>query len=83
MKILAVDVGTTSLKMGIYSLTHRSLEMVRQFSKTYDINIYNGAVFSEISSRKNGSRHSLPDADHSKILTLMSKSLRFPVRLRG
>lgn len=52
MKILAVDVGTTSLKMGIYSLTHRSLEMVRQFSKTYDINIYNGGLFGDIEPEK-------------------------------
>lgn len=52
MKILAVDIGTTGLKMGIFSLAHGSLRMVRQFSKTYDINIYNGGLCGDIEPEK-------------------------------
>jgi xylulokinase len=52
MKILAVDIGTTGMKMGIFIDDQGTPQLVHQFSKTYDINVYNGGLFGDIEPEK-------------------------------
>jgi sugar (pentulose or hexulose) kinase len=52
MTILAVDVGTTGMKMGIFRNEGGSLQMVRQFARTYEINVYNNGLFGDIEPEK-------------------------------
>ena len=52
MRILAVDVGTTSIKMGVFSLTGETLCLEKEFSKAYSINVYNGGLFGDIEQEK-------------------------------
>ncbi|MFQ3621221.1 MAG: FGGY family carbohydrate kinase [Spirochaetales bacterium] len=51
-KILSVDVGTTSLKMGIFQLQAESLQLVQEFSQPYIINVYNSGLFADIEQEK-------------------------------
>jgi len=48
MNVLGVDVGTTGLKMGVFSDTGGALEPVRLFSRNYEIHTYNNGLFSDI-----------------------------------
>jgi sugar (pentulose or hexulose) kinase len=52
MMILGVDVGTTSMKMGVFEGSKDSVTLVRQFSQEYSINTYNGGLFSDIEPGK-------------------------------
>jgi sugar (pentulose or hexulose) kinase len=51
-RILGVDVGTTSLKMGVFEESEDSVTLVRQFSQEYPINTYNDGLFSDIEPQK-------------------------------
>ena len=50
--ILAVDIGTTGMKMGVFRLTDGTLSLVRQFSQEYEVNIYNNGLFGDIEQEK-------------------------------
>ena len=50
--ILAVDIGTTGMKMGVFRLTDDTLNLARQFSQEYEINIYNDGLFGDIEQEK-------------------------------
>jgi xylulokinase len=50
--ILAVDIGTTGMKMGVFRVIDEALSPVRQFSKEYDVNIYNDGLFGDIEQDK-------------------------------
>ena len=52
MRILGVDVGTTSMKMGVFDEREDSVILVRQFSQEYSINTYNDGLFSDIEPEK-------------------------------
>jgi sugar (pentulose or hexulose) kinase len=52
MRILGVDVGTTSLKMGVFEERGDSVALVRQSSHEYPINTYNDGLFSDIEPEK-------------------------------
>jgi sugar (pentulose or hexulose) kinase len=50
--ILAVDIGTTSIKMGVFRVDEGTLNLVRHFSQEYNVNIYNEGLFSDIEQEK-------------------------------
>ncbi len=50
--ILAVDIGTTGMKMGVFRIAGETLDLVRQFSQEYDVNIYNDGLFGDIEQDK-------------------------------
>ena len=50
--ILAVDIGTTGMKMGVYQAIDEVLSPVRQFSQEYEVNIYNDGLFGDIEQDK-------------------------------
>lgn len=50
--ILAVDIGTTGMKMGVFRLINDALEPVSQFSQEYTVNIYNDGLFGDIEQDK-------------------------------
>ncbi len=50
--ILAVDIGTTGMKMGVFGASGGALDPVRQFSQEYDVNIYNDGLFGDIEQGK-------------------------------
>lgn len=50
--ILAVDIGTTGMKMGVFRDAGQTLELVRQFSQEYHVNIYNDGLFGDIEQDK-------------------------------
>jgi len=50
--ILAVDIGTTGMKMGVFKVTDKALSPVRQFSQEYEVNIYNDGLFGDIEQDK-------------------------------
>jgi xylulokinase len=52
MRILGVDVGTTSMKMGVFDEAEGSVALVRPFSREYPINTYNDGLFSDIEPEK-------------------------------
>ena len=52
MRILGVDVGTTSMKMGIFDEREDSVILVKQFSQECLINTYNDGLFSDIEPEK-------------------------------
>ena len=52
MRILGVDVGTTSMKMGVFDEKEDSVTLVRQFSQECLINTYNDGLFSDIEPEK-------------------------------
>jgi len=52
MLILAVDIGTTSMKMGVFRLADSALSLVREFSQEYEVNIYNNGLFGDIEQDK-------------------------------
>jgi len=52
MLVLGVDIGTTSMKMGVFRLAEDALEPVRQFSQGYAINVYNEGLCGDIEQDK-------------------------------
>ena len=50
--ILAVDIGTTGMKMGVFQVIDEALSPVRQFSQEYEVNIYNDGLFGDIEQDK-------------------------------
>ncbi|OHB79473.1 MAG: hypothetical protein A2Z25_14250 [Planctomycetes bacterium RBG_16_55_9] len=50
--ILSVDIGTTGMKMGVFRLVDSGLDLVRQFSQEYEVNIYNDGLFGDIEQDK-------------------------------
>ena len=50
--ILAVDIGTTGMKMGVFQVINEVLSPVRQFSREYEVNIYNDGLFGDIEQDK-------------------------------
>ena len=50
--ILAVDIGTTGMKMGVFQIINEALCPVRQFSQEYEVNIYNDGLFGDIEQDK-------------------------------
>ncbi len=52
MTILAVDIGTTGMKMGVFQVIDEAQSPVRQFSQEYEVNIYNDGLFGDIEQDK-------------------------------
>jgi sugar (pentulose or hexulose) kinase len=52
MKILSVDIGTTTLKMGVFEDDGADLNLIRQISLEYAINTYHDGLFSDIEQLK-------------------------------
>ncbi len=52
MIILSADIGTTSMKMGIFEANEDGLTLTRQISLEYAINTYNDGLFSDIEPAK-------------------------------
>jgi sugar (pentulose or hexulose) kinase len=52
MKILSVDIGTTTMKMGVFEESEGNLQLLRQISRDYTINTYNDGLFSDIEQEK-------------------------------
>jgi len=50
--ILAIDIGTTGMKMGVFQVIDEALNPVRQFSQEYEVNIYNDGLFGDIEQDK-------------------------------
>ncbi|KPL22550.1 MAG: hypothetical protein AMJ75_07865 [Phycisphaerae bacterium SM1_79] len=50
--ILAVDIGTTGMKMGVFRIVDGVLSLVGQFSQEYAVNIYNDGLFGDIEQDK-------------------------------
>lgn len=50
--ILGVDIGTTSMKMGVFQIVDNTLSLVRQFTQEYGVNIYNDGLFGDIEQDK-------------------------------
>jgi len=50
--ILAVDIGTTGMKMGVFQVIDEALSPVSQFSREYEVNIYNDGLFGDIEQDK-------------------------------
>ncbi len=51
-KILGVDIGTTSIKMGVFQIVDNSLTPIGQFTQEYEINIYNDGLCGDIEQDK-------------------------------
>ena len=52
MTLLGVDVGTTGTKMGVYRTEGDSLNLIGQFSREYEVNVYNNGLFGDIEQEK-------------------------------
>ena len=52
MMILAVDIGTTSMKMGVFRISDNTLTLVRHYTQEYEVNIYNEGLFGDIEQDK-------------------------------
>jgi xylulokinase len=52
MKVLGVDVGTTGMKIGVYKEAGGGLELLSQFSRSYEINTYNNGQFADVEPEK-------------------------------
>jgi len=50
--ILAVDIGTTGMKMGVFRIVNNALNLTGQFSQEYEVNIYNEGLFGDIEQDK-------------------------------
>ncbi|MHC4206394.1 MAG: FGGY-family carbohydrate kinase [Planctomycetota bacterium] len=50
--ILAVDIGTTGMKMGVFQVIDEDLNLAGQFSQEYEVNIYNDGLFGDIEQDK-------------------------------
>lgn len=76
MRILGVDIGTTSMKMGVFRVEGEWLQPIRQFSRAYTINVYNDGLFADIEPAKwkeafvNGCRAMAEDAAGVDVIAL-------------
>ena len=52
MTILSVDIGTTGMKIGVFSAADGDLSPVAQFSGEYTVNVYNDGLFADIEQEK-------------------------------
>ena len=52
MTLLGLDVGTTGMKIGVYRTEGDSLNLIGQFSREYEVNIYNDGLFGDIEQEK-------------------------------
>ena len=52
MLVLGVDIGTTSMKMGVFRLVDDTVTCLRQFSQSYEVNIYNHGLCGDIEPSK-------------------------------
>jgi sugar (pentulose or hexulose) kinase len=52
MWILGVDIGTTSLKLGVFRLAGDTVRPTRQWSQAYEINVYNDGLCGDIEPEK-------------------------------
>jgi len=52
MWILGVDIGTTSMKMGVFRLIDDVLQPVRQFAQACEINVYNDGLCADVEPHK-------------------------------
>jgi sugar (pentulose or hexulose) kinase len=52
MLVLGVDIGTTNLKLGVFRLVGDTVELIRQFSQSYAIHVYNNGLFADIEQNK-------------------------------
>lgn len=52
MRILGIDIGTTSMKLGVFDEQEESVTLLRQSSQEYPINTYNDGLFSDIEPEK-------------------------------
>jgi xylulokinase len=50
--ILAVDIGTTAMKIGVYREEKNELGLVEEFFQGYQINVYNNSLFGDIEPSK-------------------------------
>ena len=50
--ILAVDIGTTGMKTGVFQVINEDINLTRQFSQEYEVNIYNDGLFGDIEQAK-------------------------------
>jgi len=50
--ILGVDIGTTSMKLGVFQLTDGTLSLAEQSHQEYEVNIYNDGLFGDIEQAK-------------------------------
>lgn len=50
--VLAVDIGTTGMKMGLFQFTDDTLNLKKQFFQEYKVNIYNNGLFGDIEQEK-------------------------------
>ena len=50
--ILAADIGTTGMKMGVFRAVDNALSPAGQFSQGYEVNIYNDGLFGNIEQDK-------------------------------
>jgi xylulokinase len=48
LTILAIDIGTTSMKVGIFKIVRNKIELVSEQSEPYSINTYNDGQFCDI-----------------------------------
>lgn len=74
--ILAIDIGTTSLKMGVFMVSGNNLVPQATFSKNYQINTYQAGLFSDIDQSQwksaffDGCRHLARYIPHIDIISL-------------
>ncbi len=52
MKVLSVDIGTTGLKMGVFETLDHDVELIKQYTESYEINSYNNGLFGDIEPEK-------------------------------
>ncbi|HUV08558.1 MAG TPA: hypothetical protein VMX75_12560, partial [Spirochaetia bacterium] len=50
--VLGVDLGTTSMKMGVFVARGANLSLVAEANRGYPINVYNGGLFGDIEQEK-------------------------------
>jgi len=50
--ILAVDIGTTSMKLGVFRIVEKTLTLLDQSSQAYRVNIYNDGLYGDIEQDK-------------------------------
>ena len=50
--VLGVDIGTTSMKMGIFQIVDDALNLIRESRQEYQVNIYNDGLFGDIEQDK-------------------------------
>ena len=52
MTILAIDIGTTGLKMGVFQSNHGDVKKIADYSEAYTLNRYQNALFGDIDAEK-------------------------------